>query len=99
MWRTIFLALALGACTTFPELRATVEPEAKEGRFPRLVPFDQILSAPSADVENRFEVEDEMLARIAALQARAAALRGPVLDRRTQRRMRRGVRVPRYATQ
>lgn len=81
---------ALTACSTFPELDASVSDEVRDAPYPDLVPM--------ASLENRTaeaRITDQTLpsvtARIDGLKARAARLRGTVIDAPTRRRMAGGV--------
>lgn len=82
-------ALALAACTQFPELDQTATPGVAEAPYPTLLPLGELLTgpAPRATPEVRAGVE----ARAAGLQARAAALQrariGPAgdIDQRVKR--------------
>lgn len=74
--------LVLTACATFPEVDAF--PASTNPTPPELVPLDRLLAEadagkPSAPVS----VAD----RAARLQARAALMRGPVLDPETRARL------------
>lgn len=95
MWRAVFpalfLALALGACTQFPELDDTIDPAAEAADYPRLIPLEPMLAEARAAPARNAETEAALEARAAALRARAARLRGEVVDAETQARMRRGV--------
>lgn len=83
-------ALAVGACTQFPELDAAVDPSVYDRDFPRLQPLEQLLVSPERRVSPA--IEGEIKDRVAALRARAGRLAGPVVDAATKRRMARGVR-------
>lgn len=98
MWRVLLLAGLLSACTGFPKLGDLVEPDLADERFPKLVPIEPILNAPFPTREEGAVLEDGLLDRVAALNARAAQLRGDVIDRRTRRRMERGIEPPAFAT-
>ncbi|WP_238364044.1 hypothetical protein [Mesobacterium pallidum] len=65
-------ALALVACTEFPELDAAVPASEVTGDYPRLLPIEQLLDGGEATLGDA-DVE-AMQARVAALKARAAAL-------------------------
>ena len=77
----------LPACTQFPELDGVTSDVAENADYPTLLPLDPLMqstSLPNADAE---ETEAELQARVAALQARAARLRGQVVDPETRRRL------------
>lgn len=97
MWRVLILALALTACTQFPQLDGVVGPEVVDAKFPSLIPIDPIVNAPEGQGADRAIIQDNLLARLAALNARGAALRGAVIDNRTRRRLEKGVAFPDYA--
>jgi len=91
------LLLFLGAaCTQFPELDGTVPPDVAGRKTPRLLPLDQLQGLAPAP-RDLAPITTALQARLAALEARAARLRGPVLDRRTRRRLVRGVTAPAHA--
>ena len=82
--------LVLSACSSFPELDATVPAHMEQADFPRLVPVEPLLAA-SEEVQITPETESGLMARANALRARAARLRGPIVDHGTRARMRAGV--------
>ncbi|MFG5383284.1 hypothetical protein [Yoonia sp. R2-816] len=68
--RLIILPLLLSACASFPELDGTISDTARQAPYPRLAPLpDTIDRAMDSNVET------ELAARIAALNARAERLR------------------------
>lgn len=85
----LFAALA-GGCAKFPELEGTVPPALERAEYPRLVPVEPML-ALAETVQITPETEPAILARVAALKARAARLRRTVVDQGTRARMRAGV--------
>ncbi|MFZ5965044.1 hypothetical protein ACOXXX_19025 [Thalassococcus sp. BH17M4-6] len=84
------LLFVLVACAQFPELDATATPGVAEAEYPRLVPLERLLEAPAPRATEI--VRENVKGRAAALKARAARLRAPVVDAATRARMRRGVR-------
>ncbi len=78
-----------GACAPFPALENRVSADAARADFPQLVPLAPVLAAASSQAETTppAAVDD----RVAALQARAAALRGAVVDPATRSRMQDGI--------
>lgn len=73
------------ACDPLPQIGAA--PAAPAGPPPRLLPIGELLAqAPAAGL--RPERGDALAARAARLQARAAAMRGPVHDPATRARLR-----------
>jgi outer membrane murein-binding lipoprotein Lpp len=88
----IFPALALSAallagCSDFPELDNAVSPTARKAGYPSLLPIDQLI-AGAKEVQITEETISTLQSRIARLNARAARLRGPVIDAATRARMR-----------
>ncbi len=87
------LIALLGACAEFPALDGTVAPEVTAGEYPALVPLDPLLARAGAPDNSRAAGAEAALApRIAALRARAARLRGPVIPAPIRARMVQGVR-------
>jgi len=86
------LGLAAGApgCTQFPDLDASVTDAARAGPYPDLVPLDG-LQARLATSRIAPDTLPAIEARIARLRARAARLRGSVVDGATRARMQAGV--------
>lgn len=82
--------LALTACTTFPELDAVVSDEARASAYPTLIPLDDLTDTSDAVLITDTTVQ-ELDNRLSRLRARAARLRGPVIDAPTRARMLRGV--------
>ena len=82
--------LGLCACASFPELDGTVPAHLEEAQYPKLVPVEPLLAA-AEEVQITPETESTLMARANALRARAARLRGSVVDRGTRARMRAGV--------
>lgn len=84
------LGLALVACTEFPELDAALSVEARAAPYPMLLPVEELkarVDAPRIAPKTASGIE----ARVAALRARAARLRGTVLDSPTRARMQAGI--------
>lgn len=91
---SLILLLALSACATFPELDASIDDAARAAPYPELVPLQPILARANAlGTTGRITPASEQAfdARVAGLRARAARLRGPVVDAATRARMRRGI--------
>ncbi len=86
-----FLA-TIAACTQFPELDGTVAPEIANGSPPQLVPLSQIIERANVTTETARTAAEDIAPRVTNLRARAARLRGPVIDQATRARMLRGVR-------
>ena len=77
------LTLVTAACTQLPLLDAAVSPEARNAPYPDLIPIEQIqgnvptqliTTDTAPDIENR----------IVSLKARAARIRGSVIDDATR---------------
>lgn len=85
-------ALALSACTQFPDLEHTRTDALKDAEYPALVPIEPILAA----IEPPGTLPDETTAgintRLAALRGRAEGLRGDVLSADDKRRLAEGLR-------
>ena len=84
------LVTALTACTGFPALNGTISPALEKADFPDLVPVEPLL-ARAEEVQITDQTEAGIAARVARLRARAARLKGSVVDRGTRARMRDGV--------
>ena len=94
MLRILPLVLVLTACTSLPDLDSDIPQSVLDGDFPALVPLTSLDLAPGLDADTRTELTEGLQGRVAALKARAARLRGPVIDRPTLQRMDRGVKLP-----
>lgn len=84
------LGTALAGCSRFPELDETVTAAARAQPYPELVPLSGLqhrLDTPRITPETAPTLE----ARVERLNARAARLRGSVIDADTQARMQAGV--------
>jgi hypothetical protein len=73
------LLTALCACITLPEIDDSVTPEAEAADFPDLRPVDDILASVEAEESDALAEREALDARMQALEARAAGLRGDVL--------------------
>lgn len=71
---TLAAALALSACATFPEVDRA-ESRLPPGPAPVLIPLDAALAQAGSARATEGD-RDSLLARAAALRARAAAMRG-----------------------
>lgn len=83
-------AAVLAGCAPAPDLGGTIPPELEAAPYPRLLPLEPILAA-SRDSAIAPDVEAGLDARAARLRARAAGLRGPVIEPPLRARMARGV--------
>lgn len=84
------LAGAVSGCAQFPELDASVSDTVRAQPFPDLVPLDG-LQARLDSTQITPETGPAVEARIAQLKARAARLRGAVVDAPTRARIKAGV--------
>lgn len=85
----------LTACTEFPALEGTIAPAQANAPYPDLVPLAPLIAqanAGSAAQDSAQNAQAALDPRLAALRARAARLRGPVIPPAQAARMRRGVR-------
>lgn len=87
----------LAACADVPQLDDRIGEAARAADYPTLLPLDPLLAAAAAN-ETAGQITPASVAafdsRIATLRARAARIRGPVIDGATRRRMQRGVAIP-----
>ncbi|UYV38628.1 hypothetical protein N4R57_06145 [Rhodobacteraceae bacterium D3-12] len=80
----------LAGCTDFPDLGDAVAPGLDSAAFPKLVPVEPLL-AQTEEVQITPQSMAGIDGRIARLKARAARLRGRVVDTGTRARMQDGV--------
>jgi len=87
------LVLALTGCTRFPELDSAITAEARGADYPELLPTATLaaMAAEPAPEPDDQAARDPDEVRAARLRARAARLRGAVIDADTQTRMGEGV--------
>ena len=81
----ICVAAALGACSTFPQIDNQISPEVQSAGYPTLLPVQdlraQVATGPIAPRDAPIVVPAEQNdTRADALRARAASLRGDVID-------------------
>ncbi|MEP3443111.1 MAG: hypothetical protein ABJN72_16660 [Sulfitobacter sp.] len=81
-----------GACTQFPELDARITPELEAAQYPKLIPLAPVLAAAQEQRVEPAQENAQIDGRIAALRARAAALRGSVLSGAERLRLEQGLR-------
>ncbi len=88
----IIAALLLTACADFPDLDAAIAQRGVVAGFPTLIPIDPLLL--SADIDSLdANAQAELLAeRVRQLNIRANALRRPVIDPNSRRKMAAAVR-------
>lgn len=94
--KPLILFVLLAGCADFPALDRAVPAEATRGAYPKLLPLDAILTQSDAlQSAGRLTpaVVGDVLTRAQALRARAARLRGPVIDAATRARMRAGIDI------
>ncbi|MFP7570058.1 hypothetical protein [Marivita sp. S2033] len=93
MWRAwILLMMSLTACAEFPQVDAALSADAARLETPKLLPFEQLLTAEEPRLT---ETDDEELrARAEGLRNRADGLRRPVIEPDTRDRMETGVTPP-----
>ncbi len=86
----IMVSITLAACSQFPQLDETVDSQARRAAYPDLIPIEDIYTRiPDTRIypDTPLRLED----RVSRLRARAARLRGTVIDGATRQRMRAGV--------
>lgn len=86
---------ALSACTEFPALEGTIAPAQTNAPYPDLVPLSPLIAqanAGNAAQDGAQSAQSALEPRLAALRARAARLRGPVIPASQRARLLRGVR-------
>ncbi|MEP3845630.1 MAG: hypothetical protein ABJM43_09855 [Paracoccaceae bacterium] len=84
---SLTLICGLASCATFPELDSSFSPAARTADFPALVPLEPLLAQNAGTGTNPQETVKTLEGRLASLRARAARLRGPVLDRASRARL------------
>lgn len=83
----LFILLAIMGCTQFPELDSALSPRAQNADFPTLVPVHTLLAQSATISAPPEQTVDTLNARVAALNNRAARLRGPVVDANSKKRL------------
>lgn len=86
------LLILPAACTQFPELDRRATPELLASDYPEIVPVEPLLARAQMDRVNPDRTEARLEGRVAALQARAARLRGSVLSGTEKQRLSQGLR-------
>lgn len=84
--------LMLSSCAEFPELDQRISPELAAAPVPELVPLAPLIARANAAPRITAATTAGLSGRVAALAARAARLRGPVIAAPVRTRMLRGVR-------
>lgn len=87
-----FASAGLGACTTFPELDAQISPDVQSADYPTLLPAEdlraQVSTGPLEPREQPLIAQAERIdTRADALRARAASLRGEVIEEEDRDRL------------
>ena len=82
-----FLLIALSACGRFPDLEGSISERARLADYPRLVPLEPLLATAFTGAQDARNESAGLVARAARLRIRAAAMRRPVVDRRTRARL------------
>jgi hypothetical protein len=82
----LFCGLALAACADVPRLGTAPGARALAAPWPRIAPLGPLLAA-GAEARLTPALTGDLTARAAALRARAARLRGPVIEAATRARM------------
>lgn len=79
----------LSACSSFPDLRARVSPEALNADFPKLLPAEDLRAqVATGPIEPREPIVAQQIdSRANALRARAASLKGDVIDAESRDRL------------
>ena len=80
-------AVLFAGCSNFPELDAAITPTAEQADYPALIPMRQVMAGAN-DVQITPQTVANLQGRTGNLRARAARLRGPVIDSATRARMR-----------
>ena len=89
---SLFCVALLAACTQFPELDENLSPQARAAPFPELVPVED-LRAELTEARITNETTTSLEARVASLRARAARLRGTVIDRTSRNRLGKNITI------
>ena len=82
----VMLSLVPLGCGDIPALDQAVSPAAERADYPALVPLDGILDTTGDRIAGP-DLEASLDRRLAALRARAAALRGPVMTETDKARL------------
>jgi hypothetical protein len=88
--KPLILLSLLSGCAEFPALEGTIDAAAMNAPYPQLIPLDPLL-AQVGGLASATAASVGLGGRVAALAARAAALRGPVIEPATRARMRAGI--------
>ena len=83
--------LALAGCINVPELGERNLGALRDADYPELRPLGPLLGTQTAPREQSQDLSDNLIARRASLEARAASLRGEVLSPEDEERLKQGV--------
>lgn len=89
--RHLILCLMLAGCADAPSLDGCISAAAAAAPYPTLEPLAPLLARAALPGRITPVSTIQMDGSAAALRARAAALRGPVVDAATRARMQRGI--------
>ncbi|WP_424941736.1 hypothetical protein [Aliiroseovarius crassostreae] len=78
--------IGLAACSPSPEVGKPLSNVARNADYPRILPLDTLLAQQPEEVDIP-ALTGSLTSRAAALRARAAALRGSIVDGGTRARM------------
>ena len=81
------LLIVLTACGRFPDLDGTISDSARNAEFPQFMPMDMLLGTAFAGAESAQAEGASLAVQAARLRIRAAAMRRPVVNRRTKARL------------
>ncbi|MEH6521685.1 hypothetical protein [Sulfitobacter sp.] len=81
----------IGACTQFPQLDHTTTPDLENSNYPMLVPLGPVLASSQTSGIEPIQATAGIDARVSALKARAARLRGSVLSGAERQRLANGL--------
>ena len=87
---TFVLILGLSACSQFPELDESVDSQARDAPYPDLVRVET-LKANLPDTRIEPDAADDVESRVERLRARAARLKGTVIDGQSRERLQAGL--------
>lgn len=81
----------VSACTQVPELDATVPKHLHAAAYPALISLDGSLATHITPQDQSEQIERTLTGRAERLQARAEALKTPIVDGNARTRMKNGV--------
>lgn len=86
----IMIVAVLAGCTQFPDLDSAISPGAESADYPDLVPLETLQARTTEPTVTPSAISG-IEARIANLRARAARLKGTIIDHPTRARLTAGV--------